>query len=95
MIAYGQEVDAFVEGAIGKFVEVIINPIIILFAVVSLIVFIWGIIEFLAQGNNPEKASTGKRHMFWGIIGLFIFIASVGILRIISNTVAGPQILGN
>lgn len=95
MIAYGQEVDAFVEGAIGKFVEVIINPIIILFTVVSLIVFIWGIIEFLAQGNNPEKASTGKRHMFWGIIGLFIFIASIGILRIISNTVAGPQILGN
>ncbi len=95
MIAYGQEVDAFVQGAIGKFVEVIINPIIILFTVVSLIVFIWGIIEFLAQGNNPEKASTGKRHMFWGIIGLFIFIASIGILRIISNTVAGPQILGN
>ena len=95
MIAYGQEVDAFVQGAIGKFVEVIINPIIILFTVVSLIVFIWGIIEFLAQGNNPEKASTGKRHMFWGIIGLFIFIASIGILRIISNPVAGPQILGN
>lgn len=95
MIAYGQEVDAFVEGAIGQFVEIIINPIIILFAVVSLVVFIWGIIEFLAQGNNPEKASTGKRHMFWGIIGLFIFIASIGILRIISNTVAGPQILGN
>jgi uncharacterized membrane protein len=95
MIAYGQEVDAFVEGAIGKFVEIIINPIIILFAVVSLVVFIWGIIEFLAQGNSPEKASTGKRHMFWGIIGLFIFIASIGILRIISNTVAGPQILGN
>lgn len=95
MIAYGQEVDAFVEGAIGKFVEIIVNPIIILFATASLLVFIWGIIEFLAQGNNPEKASTGKRHMFWGIIGLFIFIASIGILRIISNTVAGPQILGN
>lgn len=95
MIAYGQEIDAFVQGAIGKFVEIIINPIIYIFFAASFLVFFWGIVEFLAQGNNPEKASTGKRHMFWGIIGLFIFIASLGILRIISNTVSGPQILGN
>ena len=94
MLVYGQS-DAFIQGAIGKFVEVIINPIIILLATLSLIVFIFGLIEFLAQGNNPEKASTGKRHMFWGIIGLFIFIASVGILRIIAQTVGDVQILEN
>lgn len=94
MPVYGQS-DAFIQGAIGKFVEVIINPIIILLAALSLVVFIFGLIEFLAQGNNPEKASTGKRHMFWGIIGLFIFIASVGILRIIAQTVGDVQILEN
>lgn len=94
MLVYGQS-DAFIQGAIGKFVEVIINPIIIFLATLSLVVFIFGLIEFLAQGNNPEKASTGKRHMFWGIIGLFIFIASVGILRIIAQTVGDVQILEN
>lgn len=94
MLVYGQS-DAFIQGVIGKFVEVIINPIIILLAALSLVVFIFGLIEFLAQGNNPEKASTGKRHMFWGIIGLFIFIASVGILRIIAQTVGDVQILEN
>lgn len=94
MIAYGQ-VDTFVQGVIGKFVDIIINPIIIILASASLLVFFYGIIEFLFQGNNAEKASTGKRHMLWGIIGLFIFIASVGILRILSNTVSGPQILTN
>lgn len=93
MIAYGQ---SFVEGAIGKFVEIIINPIIYILATASLLVFIYGIIEFLSQGNNPERASTGKRHMFWGIVGLFIFIASVGILRLIANTVgSSAEILTN
>lgn len=92
MIAYGA-VDTFVQGVIGRFVEIIINPLIYILLTASLLVFFWGIIEFLAQGNNPEKASTGKRHMFWGIVGLFIFIASVGILRIISNTIGGPEIL--
>ncbi len=94
MITYGQ-VDEFVQGTIGKFVEIIINPIIILLATASLLVFLYGIVEFLFQGNNPTKATAGKQHMFWGIIGLFIFIASIGILRILSETVSGPQILSN
>ena len=92
MLVFGQENSEFVSGVIGKFVEIVINPIIYFFFIASLLVFFWGIIEFLAQGDNPEKASSGKRHMFWGIIGLFIFIASIGILRILSNTVGGPTI---
>lgn len=94
MITYGQA-DVYVQGVIGKFIDIIINPIIVLLAAASLVVFFYGIIEFLSQGNNAEKASTGKRHMFWGIIGLTIFITSIGLLRILSNTVAGPQILSN
>lgn len=94
MIVYGQTGN-FVQGVIGKFVEIIINPLIILLATASLLVFFFGIIEFLFQGNSPERASTGKRHMFWGIIGLFIFISSVGILRIIANTVGNVEILEN
>lgn len=81
-----------VDAIIAKFVDIIINPIIILGFTVSFIVFLWGIVEFLAQGNNPEKASNGKRHMVWGVVGLFIFIASIGIIRILSNTVSGPDI---
>lgn len=92
MLVFGQDNSEFVSGVIGKFVEIIVNPIIYFFFIASLLVFFWGIIEFLAQGDNPEKASSGKRHMFWGIIGLFIFIASIGILRILSNTVGGPTI---
>lgn len=93
MIAYGQ--NEYIEGVIGKFVEIIINPLIVLLATVSLLVFIYGIVEFLLRGNNPEQANTGKRHMFWGIVGLFIFIASIGILRLIANTVGDVQILEN
>lgn len=94
MIAYAQ--GEFVQGVIGKFVEIIINPLIYILATASLLVFLYGIVEFLAQGNNPAKASIGKQHMFWGIIGLFIFMASVGILRLIANTVgSSAEILTN
>ena len=92
MLVFGQENSEFVSGVIEKFVEIIINPIIYFFFIASLLVFFWGIVEFLAQGDNPEKASSGKRHMVWGIVGLFIFVASIGILRILSNTVGGPSI---
>ena len=81
-----------IDAIIGKFIEIVINPIIFIGFTAAFIVFLWGIVEFLAQGNNPEKSANGKRHMIWGVVGLFIFVASIGIIRILSNTVSGPEV---
>ena len=61
----------------------IINPIIVLLFAVALIVFLWGIFEFISGHESEEKVSTGKRHMLWGIIGLAIMASAFGILNLI------------
>jgi len=67
--------------------RVIINPIIALFFAAGLLVFIWGVVEFLAGMNGVgEGAQNGKRHMIWGLVGMFIMVAAFAILKIIASS---------
>jgi len=72
---------------VNKFTSVIINPILALMFAAGLVVFVWGVVEFLAGQNGiGEGAANGKRHMLWGIIGMFIMVAAYAILKIIANS---------
>lgn len=72
----------------------IIAPIILLLFVLALVLFFWGLIDFIRGGNSgesekKEKAGTkqaGREHMLWGIIGIFIMVSAWGIITIITNT---------
>ena len=67
----------------------IVNPIIYLMFTVAFVVFIWGLVEFVAHLDNEEARATGGKHMLWGIIGMAIMSGVVGIVAIIQNTIAG------
>jgi predicted cobalt transporter CbtA len=65
----------------------IINPILALLFAVGFLVFVWGVVEFLAGQNGVgEGAQNGKRHMLWGLIGMFVMVAAYAILKMIANT---------
>lgn len=75
----------------GCLSSVIINPLLALIFAAGLLVFVWGVIEFLAGQNGVgEGASNGKNHMLWGLIGMFIMVAAYAILHIINNTLNNP-----
>lgn len=66
----------------------VINPLIAVIFAAALVVFLWGLIEFLFAYNiDEEKRSNGKRHMLWGIIGIFIMVAINAIIALIIRTV--------
>lgn len=70
-----------------KLTEVIINPIIALIFAFGLLVFIWGLIEFLAALSKGGDTAEGKKHMLWGLIGLTIMTVAYAILQFIANTI--------
>ncbi len=70
----------------SKLVSVVINPLIALAFGAALVVFVWGIVEFLLALSQGGDTETGKQHMLWGIIGLFIMTAAFGILSIVTNS---------
>ena len=74
----------------GKLAAVVINPILFLIFGAGLLVFVWGLVQYLYALNvSGEHADDGKRHMFWGLVGMFIMTAALAIIRIISKTVGG------
>ena len=70
---------------LAKISDQILNPLIGLIIAVALMIFIWGVIEFIAGAANDEKRVKGKQHMVWGIIGLFIMVSVFGIMQILVN----------
>ncbi len=79
-------IPAPVAGFIGKVDKLIINPAIILLFAAALVFFLFGVVDFIMNADNPEKRSTGQQHMIWGIIGMSIMFGVWAILRIIENT---------
>jgi uncharacterized membrane protein YidH (DUF202 family) len=63
----------------------ILNPIIGLMIAIALAFFLYGVLEFIMGADNQEKRETGKRHMIWGIIGLFIMVAVFGIMNVLAS----------
>lgn len=63
----------------------IVNPIIGLLIAWAVVVFLYGVIEFITGAASEEKRSTGKRHMIWGAVGLFIAVAVFGIMNVLAN----------
>lgn len=76
------------ETLLGNITKVIINPIITLLFAVALLVFVWGIVEYIlkaSKGGDDLKAA--KNHLIYGVFGMFLMAAVFGILELIKNIV--------
>jgi hypothetical protein len=62
---------------------------------IALIVFIWGLVEFISKAGSEEGRETGRRNMLWGIAGMFIMVSVYGIITLILNSfgLSSPEYL--
>ncbi len=80
---------------IQKVNVVILNPLIRLVFLFALVVFLWGVFGYVKNGDSEEARSTGRRHMIWGVFGMFIMISVFAIMAFILNTFEIPGSTGN
>lgn len=72
-----------------KFGQEFVTPAIGVLVGAALVVFLWGVVEFIQGAESESARTTGKRHMFWGIAGLFIMVAAYAILSLASDSIWG------
>ena len=65
------------------------QPLLQLATAIAFLYFLYGGVVFLMGVNDSEKREKGKRHLFWGVVGLFIIISVGGILRLLNGAVDG------
>lgn len=68
----------------------ILTPIITLLSLAAFVLFLWGVVEFIAGAEDEEKRKSGQQHMIWGIIGLVIIFGANAIVSLIKATVGAP-----
>lgn len=71
---------------LGKINELIINPIITLAFAIALLVFFWGIFQFVASETGDKEREKGKSKIIYGILGMFVMLSAVGIIGVILKT---------
>ncbi len=78
------------EASIGTLMNsierVVINPLILLIFACAVVYFLYGVATFLLNPTSEEIRKSGKSHMLWGIVGMFIMVSVFGIMRLILNT---------
>ncbi len=70
----------------------IVNPLLLLLFAVGLLVFIFGVVEFLFNlnvggGGEGTNKNNGKQHMLWGVFGMFVMASALAILNLLQGTV--------
>jgi len=72
---------------IQKILDNIVNPMITLMIGVAVVVFLWGVFEFVQSAESPDGRKKGGMHMLFGAIGMFIMVTSYGILNLILGSI--------
>lgn len=64
----------------------ILNPLIYLIFASALLVFLYGVFEFIKNSDDSEERKKGGQHILWGIIGMAIMISAYGIINFVLRT---------
>jgi len=73
-------------GFVQRVNDVILFPLITLMLAVAFLVFLYGCFEFIMGANNETARETGRKHILWGIIGLFVMLTAYSLLMVAANT---------
>jgi len=74
------------EQFLARVVEQIVNPIILLLVAGAFVTFLWGVYEFIKDAGDAKARETGKRAIYWGLIGLVVMFGAYGIINVALRT---------
>ena len=71
---------------VGRVDKFLLNPLIYLLFAAALVYFMYGVLEFFIASATGGEQGDGKNHMLWGVIGFFIMMSVMGIIKLIEHT---------
>ncbi|MES2416248.1 MAG: hypothetical protein V4504_00945 [Patescibacteria group bacterium] len=75
---------------------IISHSIIPLIMGMALVVFIWGVVQYIAGAEEEAKREKGRQFIIWGLIAITVIVSIYGMVQILGDTFgiqsAGPQL---
>lgn len=75
------------QSLLEKAVQAIVNPIIQVIFAIALVIFVYGIFEFVRGADRPDVRTKGQQHIMYGLVGLLIMTSVFTIINILLNTI--------
>lgn len=80
---------AATDSILQKAITYILNPIYEIAVVCAFLYFVYGIAFMMWQLNNPDVREQSRRHLLYGILGLFIILSVGAIIKFLNSLVGG------
>ncbi len=71
---------------LNKINAAILNPLISLAFAIALLVFVFGIVEFIRSETSDKNREAGKKKILYGLLGMFIMFSAYGLIHLILGT---------
>jgi hypothetical protein len=71
---------------LAKIVSAILDPTVKLLFAVAFLYFFWGVFLMIKGSDTESGVETGKRHLFYSIIGLVIMFGANALIGLIKGT---------
>ena len=52
----------------------------------ALVMFVWGVVQFVIKSDDEGKKEKGRQFMLWGVIALAVMFSVWGLVRILTST---------
>ncbi len=74
------------QGFLDVIIGVFINPIVALIFSLGMLLFFWGLVEFMWKADSATAWETGGKHIMYGLMGMLIMVAVWGVIAMVTNT---------
>jgi hypothetical protein len=64
----------------------ITNSVVPLIFALALVMFIWGVVQYVINSDEEAKKEKGRQFMIWGIIALTVMVSVWGLVRVLGDT---------
>lgn len=71
---------------INGITENIVNPLIVFGFSLGIVIFLWGVFQYVRKADEPEERTKAGQHILWGVVGLAIMMSAFGIVRFVTGT---------
>ncbi|KKU67317.1 MAG: hypothetical protein UX89_C0016G0020 [Parcubacteria group bacterium GW2011_GWA2_47_16] len=86
MLAFAGTVAATDAFSLLKVLQNIVDTVIPFVIGLGVLVFIYGVFNFVTSAGDEEARAGAKQLIIWGIIGIFVMVSVWGLVNILSGT---------
>ena len=75
-----------IQQSLQTIIQIVNTTIIPLFIGIGVLVFIYGVIQYIIKAGDEEARKSARPVIIWGIIGIFVMVSVWGLVNILVST---------